>query len=85
MARRCPILEENQVNIECAHCGNKQLNQIPGVWTLMPMTQEGLQTEPLVPVVVLGCPTCGFLQSFTAQAIRPIPWPEAEAGEQPNG
>lgn len=70
------------MEIECAHCGNKQLMQIPGTWTPMPMGENGIFQGPAVPMVILGCPNCGFIQLFSPQAIPPAPFP---AGDAPEG
>lgn len=69
------------MEIECAHCGNKQLMQIPGVWSPMAMGDNGPIQGPAVPVVMLGCPSCGFIQMFSPQAVKPAPWPEGEEGQ----
>lgn len=74
------------MEIECAHCGNKQLMQIPGTWSPMPMNENGMFQGPAVPVVMLGCPSCGFIQMFSPQAVKAQPWPEqppegGQAGE----
>lgn len=74
------------MDIECAHCGNKQLVQIPGVWTPMPLSEEGLVSGPAVPVVMLACPQCGFLSMFSPQVVQPAPFPERlPEGEQKEG
>lgn len=67
------------VEVECAHCGNNEVSQVPGVWTPMPMNEEGLVQGPVVPVVLLGCSRCGFLQMFSPQAVAPQPFPQPEA------
>jgi hypothetical protein len=64
------------VEIECAHCGNKQLVQIPGTWTPVPIGEDGPIQGPAVPVVMLGCTQCGYLQMFSPQVIKPVPFPE---------
>lgn len=75
--------------IECAHCGSKQLVQIPGAWTPLALGEEGLMQGPAVPVVMLACNECGFIQMFSAQRIQPAPWPErppeGQPGEEPKG
>jgi hypothetical protein len=50
--------------------------QIPGTWTPLALAEEGLMQGPAVPVVMLGCNQCGFVQMFSAQAVKPQPWPE---------
>lgn len=65
------------MEVECAHCGSKELIQIPGVWTPMPMNEQGIVQGPAVPVVMLGCQSCGYIQMFSPQVIQPQPWPEA--------
>lgn len=67
------------MEIECAHCGNKQLSQVPGQWTPLALGNEGLMQGPAVPVVMLGCNQCGFVMMFSAQAIQPQPWPDPPA------
>jgi hypothetical protein len=69
--------------IECAHCGNKSLMQVPGAWTPLPLGIEGKAPGPVVPVVLMGCPACGYIQMFTAQAIAPEPFPEEPPGPVP--
>jgi hypothetical protein len=69
------------MDIECAHCGSKQLMQIPGTWTPMPMSEEGVVQGPAVPVVMLGCPACGFIQMFSPQAVKPQAFPDRPAEE----
>lgn len=71
-----------QEHIECAHCGNKELAQIPGTWTPMPMGEQGLMQGPAVPVVMLGCPACGYVMMFSTQRIKPQPFPENPPTEQ---
>ncbi|HWI52872.1 MAG TPA: hypothetical protein VNT01_12110 [Symbiobacteriaceae bacterium] len=70
------------MEIECAHCGNKQLSQVPGTWTPLGLGEEGLMQGPAVPVVMLGCNACGFVMMFSAQAIKPQPWPENPPQQQ---
>lgn len=70
------------MEIECAHCGNKQLSQVPGTWTPLGLGEEGLMQGPAVPVVMLGCNQCGFVMMFSAQAIKPQPWPENPPQQQ---
>lgn len=70
------------MEIECAHCGNKQLMQIPGTWTPMPVGENGIIQGPAVPVVMLGCTKCGFLQMFSPQAVTPQPFPDQPGEEQ---
>lgn len=72
------------MEIECAHCGNKQLMQVPGTWTPMPIGENGLIQGPAVPAVMVGCPSCGFLSLFSPQSVIPQPFPEASA-PQPEG
>lgn len=68
------------VEVECAHCGNKKLAQVPGVWTPLALNEKSQPVPgPAVPVVMLGCPTCGFIQLFSPQAIKPKPFPERPA------
>lgn len=65
------------MEIECAHCGNKQLVQIPGQWTPMAINGENTVIQgPAVPVVMLGCGTCGFIQMFSPNAVKPQPFPD---------
>jgi len=70
------------LEIECAHCGNKKLVQIPGQWTPMALGIEKGQQTPVIPLVLLGCPKCGFVSLFNPQAVKPQPFPErpAQAG-----
>lgn len=74
--------EQQQITVECAHCGNKRLSQIPGTWTPLPMGEKGLIQGPAIPVVMLGCPKCGYLQMFSPNAIKPIPFPEKPKADQ---
>jgi hypothetical protein len=69
------------MDLECAHCGNKELTQVPGAWTPLALGENGLMQGPAVPLVLLGCNKCGFIQMFSAQAIQPQPWPENPQGE----
>lgn len=69
------------MEVECAHCGNKQLMQIPGTWTPMAMGENGIMSGPAIPLVILGCPSCGFISLFSPQAIAAQPWPENEQAE----
>lgn len=69
------------MQVECAHCGNQQLMQIPGVWTPMPMSEEGVVQGPSVPMVLLGCPQCGFIMLFSPQAVQPQPFPAGPEGQ----
>ena len=68
--------KQQAIQIECAHCGNQQLMQVPGTWTPMARGEEGLMQGPAVPVVMLGCPKCGFLQMFSPNVVKPQPWPQ---------
>lgn len=70
-----------QSHIECAHCGNQELQQIPGVWSPLVLTQEGQVPGPAVPVVMLACPQCGFIQMFSPQRVQPAPFPETQPAE----
>lgn len=70
------------MDIECAHCGNKQLMQVPGIWSPIAMNEQGPVNGPAVPVVMLGCPKCGFLMMFSPQAVQPQPFPEQPAQEE---
>ncbi|MGE5676317.1 MAG: hypothetical protein ACM3XM_20940 [Mycobacterium leprae] len=70
---------QTPMEIECAHCGNKNLQQIPGVWTPIPMNESGLIQGPAIPMVVVGCPQCGFVSMFSPQALKPQPFPEPPA------
>ncbi|MFO7273567.1 MAG: hypothetical protein DIU55_001715 [Bacillota bacterium] len=75
------------MEVECAHCGNKKLAQLPGQWTLVPLNEKNQPFPgPAVPVVVVGCPQCGYVQMFSPQAIKPKPFPERprqQQGEKP--
>lgn len=75
-------MDGQEITIECAHCGNKQLSQIPGTWTPMPMGEKGLIQGPAIPVVMLGCPRCGYLQMFSPQAVKAIPFPKGPEGAE---
>jgi len=77
--------EQQQITVECAHCGNTRLQQIPGTWTPLPMGEKGLVQGPAIPVVILGCPKCGYLQMFSPNAIKPIPFPavKPQAAQEP--
>ncbi len=66
------------MEIECAHCGNKQLAQIPGTWTPIAMGEEGPIAGPAIPLVMMGCTKCGFMMMFSPQAVAPAPWPETK-------
>lgn len=65
------------MEIECAHCGNKKLMQIPGQWTPLALNEQNQPAPgPAVPIVMLGCPACGFVQMFSPNAVKPQPFPE---------
>jgi len=68
------------MEIECAHCGSKKLIQIPGTWTPMPIMPQATTPGPAIPLVILGCPTCGFIQMFSPEAIAPHPFPDQGPG-----
>ena len=49
------------------------------------MNESGMFQGPAVPVVMLGCPSCGFIQMFSPQAVKAQPWPEPPAGDEQPG
>lgn len=74
------------MEVECAHCGNKQLTQLPGTWTPMLTEGKGVIQGPSIPMVVIGCGNCGFVSMFSPQAINPQPFPpEGLPQPEPNG
>jgi hypothetical protein len=68
------------VEIECAHCGNRQLMQIPGTWTPIAMGENGYLQGHAIPLVMLGCPECGYIQMFSPSRVKPVPFPEQPEG-----
>lgn len=76
------MAEDEKIQIECAHCGNSNLMQIPGTWSPLPMGDNGFIQGPAVPIVMMGCPRCGFLQMFSPQAVQPLPFPENEVKQE---
>jgi hypothetical protein len=70
------------VDVECAHCGSKQLQQLPGTWTPLLTEGKGAIPGPSIPMVVIGCPTCGFVSLFSPQAISPQPFPPESIPEE---
>ncbi|BAD40825.1 hypothetical protein [Symbiobacterium thermophilum] len=74
---------EVKIEVECAHCGNRKLVQLPGQWTPMPLNENNQPFPgPAMPVVLLGCTRCGYVQMFSPQAIKPKPFPERPAQQQ---
>lgn len=74
------------LEVECAHCGNTKLAQIPGQWTPLALNEKNQPYPgPAVPVVMLGCPKCGYIQMFSPQAVKPKPFPaRPEQQQTPN-
>ncbi len=59
--------------------------QIPGTWTPMPLAEKGLVQGPVVPVVMMGCPKCGFVFMFSPQVVPPRPFPEKDVAQGKQG
>jgi hypothetical protein len=61
-----------QQHIECAHCGNQELQQIPGVWSPLVLTQEGQVPGPAVPIVMRRRPVVLFVTGPVTE-LPPLP------------